>query len=47
MTTTNENYISKEIKSKLNMGNASYYAVKNILSSHPLSKNVSLKMYKN
>jgi predicted RNase H-like nuclease (RuvC/YqgF family) len=39
MTLTNQNEIRDEIKSRLNLGNASYYSVKNILSSCLISKN--------
>jgi hypothetical protein len=33
-----------QILSKLNLGNACYHAVQNILSSHVLSKNVMIKI---
>jgi hypothetical protein len=35
---TNQNYIHKEIKSRLNSGNACYRAVHNLLPFHPLLK---------
>jgi hypothetical protein len=38
MTLTNKNNIHDEIKSKLNSGNAYYYSVQNLLSSHLISK---------
>jgi hypothetical protein len=34
MTLTNQNGIHEEIKSRLNSGNACYYSVQNLLSSH-------------
>jgi hypothetical protein len=36
----------EEIKSRLNLGNACYYSVQNLLSSHLLSRNVKVKIYK-
>jgi hypothetical protein len=36
----------KEIKSRLNLGNACYRAVQNLLSSHLQFKKVKIKMYK-
>jgi hypothetical protein len=41
----NQNYLP-EITSRLNMGNASYHAVLNILSSCLLSKNIKIKIYR-
>jgi hypothetical protein len=38
MTLTNQNDIHDEIKSRLNLGNACYYLVQNLLSSHLISK---------
>jgi hypothetical protein len=35
---TNQNDIHDEIKSRLNLGNACYYSVQNLLSSHLISK---------
>jgi hypothetical protein len=43
MTLTNQNDIHDEIKSRLNSGNACYYSVQNLLSSHPISKNLNIK----
>jgi hypothetical protein len=43
---TNENCIHEEMNSKLNLVNAYYHSVQNILSSHFLSKNVKSKIYK-
>jgi len=34
-------------KGRLNSGNASYHSVHNLLSSHLLSKNLKIKIYKN
>jgi hypothetical protein len=34
MTLTNQNDIHDEIKSRLNSGNACYYSVQNLLSTH-------------
>jgi hypothetical protein len=39
--------MQEEIKSKLNLGNACYYSVQSLLSSHLLSRNVKVKIYKN
>jgi hypothetical protein len=46
MTLTNKNEIHDEIKSTLNVGNASYYSVKNLLSSRLISKNLKIKIYR-
>ena len=43
---TNRNEIQKEIKHRLNSGNACYYALQRLLSSRLLSKNIKLKIYK-
>jgi hypothetical protein len=45
-TLTDQNCIHEEIRSRLNLGNACYHAVKNLLSSHLLSRNVKIKIYK-
>jgi hypothetical protein len=45
-TVTNQNMIQKEIKRRLNSGNGCYLSVQNLLSSHLLSKNVKIKIYK-
>jgi hypothetical protein len=42
---TDQNCTHKEIKSRLNSGNACYHSVKS-LSSHLLSRNVKFKIYK-
>jgi hypothetical protein len=41
-----QNCIHEEIRSRLNSGNACYHAVQNLLSSHLLSRNVEIKIYK-
>jgi hypothetical protein len=46
MTLVNQNGIHDKIKSRLNSGNACYYSVQNILSSHIISKNLKIKIYK-
>jgi hypothetical protein len=43
---TNQNCIEKVIKSRLNLGNARYHSVQNLLSSCLLSKNFKIKIYK-
>jgi hypothetical protein len=45
-TLKNQNDIHNEIKSRLNLGNACYYSVQNLLSSHLISKNLKIKIYK-
>jgi sorting nexin-29 len=46
MTLTSQNDIHDEIRSRLNSGNACYYSVQNLLSSHLISKNLKIKIYK-
>jgi hypothetical protein len=43
---TNQNDIHDEIRSRLNSGNACYYSVQNLLSSHLISKYLKIKIYK-
>ena len=43
---TNKNSIQEEIKSRLKVGNASYYSVQNLLSSRLLSKMLKIKIYR-
>jgi hypothetical protein len=43
-TLTDQNSIQEEIKSILNLGNACYHSVQNLLSSRLLSKNVKIKI---
>jgi hypothetical protein len=45
-TVTNQNLIQEEIKRRLNSGNACYHSVQNLLSSHLLSKNLKIRIYK-
>jgi hypothetical protein len=45
-TLTNQNDIRDEIKSRLNLGNASYYSDQNLLSYYVISKNIRIKIYK-
>jgi hypothetical protein len=45
-TLTNQNDIHDKIKSRLNSGNACYYSVQNLLSSHLISKNLKIKIYR-
>jgi hypothetical protein len=45
-TLTNQNDIRDEIKSRLNSVNVCYYSVQNLLSSHLISKNLKIKIYK-
>jgi hypothetical protein len=45
-TVTNQNSIQEEFKRRLNSGNACYHSVQNLLSSHLLSKNVKVTIYK-
>jgi hypothetical protein len=47
MTLTNQNDIRDEIKNRLNLGNACYHSVQNLLSSHLISKNLKIKIYRN
>lgn len=43
---TNQNYITEDVKTRLNSGNACCYPVQNILSSLFLRKSVKNKIYK-
>jgi hypothetical protein len=43
---TNQNLIQEKIKMRLNAGNACYHSVQNLLSSHLLSKNLRIGIYK-
>jgi hypothetical protein len=42
---TNQNYIHKEMKSRLNLGNACYGSVQSLLLSYFFSKYSKIKMY--
>jgi len=46
MTVTNQNCIYKEIKSRLNSGNACYHSVQDLFSSCLLTKNVKIKIHR-
>jgi hypothetical protein len=46
MTLKNQNEFHDEVKSRLNSGNACYYSVQNLSSSHLISKTVKVKIYK-
>jgi hypothetical protein len=46
MTITDQNLIQEKIKRRLNMSNTCYHSVQNLLSSHLLSKNIKIKIYK-
>jgi hypothetical protein len=43
---TSQNLIQKEIKRRLNSGNICYHSVQNLLSSHLLSRNIKIRIYK-
>jgi hypothetical protein len=43
---TDQNSIKEEIKRRLNLGNACYHSVQNLLSSRLLSKNLKIKIYR-
>jgi hypothetical protein len=43
---TDKNCFREEIKSRLNSENACYHSVQSLLSSHLLSRNVKVKIYK-
>jgi hypothetical protein len=45
-TVTNQNLIQKEIKRRLNSGNACYHSVQNFPSARLLSKNLKIRIYK-
>jgi hypothetical protein len=45
-TLTNQNSIQVEIKSRLELGNACYYSIQNLLSSSLLSKTLKIKIYR-
>jgi hypothetical protein len=45
-TLTDQNCMREEIKRRLNLGNACYHSVQNLLSSHLLSRNVKVKIYR-
>jgi hypothetical protein len=45
-TLTGQNYMHGEIKWRLNSGNTCYHLVQSLLSSHLLSRNIRVKIYK-
>jgi hypothetical protein len=45
-TLTDQNCMHKEIKRRLNSGNTCYHLVQSLLSSHLLSRNLKVKIYK-
>jgi hypothetical protein len=45
-TVKNQNLVQKEIKRRMNSGNAYYHSVNNRLSSRLLYKNVKIRIYK-
>jgi hypothetical protein len=45
-TVTNQNLIQEELRRRLNYGNAYYHCVQNLLSSHLLSRNIKIRIYK-
>jgi uncharacterized protein (UPF0332 family) len=46
MTVTNQNLIQEEIKRRLNLGNACYHSIQNLVSSHLLCKKVKIKTHR-
>ena len=46
VTVTNTNDIRKDIKCRINVGNACYYSLEEILSFHLLSKKLKVNTYK-
>jgi hypothetical protein len=45
-TLTEQNWMQEEINSRINSGNACYHSVQSLLSSHLLSRNLQVKIYK-
>jgi hypothetical protein len=45
-TVTNRNCIQQGMKRRLDLGNACYHSVQNLLSSRLLSKNIKIRIYK-
>jgi hypothetical protein len=45
-TLSNQNCLQEKNKSRLNSGNACYYLVQSLLSSHLLFRDVKVKIYK-
>jgi hypothetical protein len=46
MTVTNQDYLWKRTKSRLNFGNVCYHSIQNIFSPHFPCKNMKIKIYK-
>jgi hypothetical protein len=46
MTVTKKIFIEEEIKRRLNLGNACYHSVSNLLSSRLLSKNINIRIHR-
>jgi hypothetical protein len=46
VTLTDQNSVQEEIKSRLNLGDACYDSVQNLLSSRLLSKTLRIKIYR-
>jgi hypothetical protein len=46
MTMKSQNVFNDKIKSRLNFGSACYYSVQDLLSSHLISRNLNIKIYK-
>jgi hypothetical protein len=46
MTVINQNLILEEIKGRLNSGNDYYHSAQNLVSSHQLSQNIKIRIYK-
>jgi hypothetical protein len=45
-TVTNQNLIQEEFERRLNSGSTCYHSIQNLLSSHLLSKNLKIRIYK-
>jgi hypothetical protein len=45
-TVRDENFMHEDIKSRLNLGNTCYHSVHSLLSSHLLSRNIKVKIFK-
>jgi len=46
MTVTNQNYIHREVKDRLNLGNPCHYSVQNVSCFCFLYRNPKIKMYR-
>jgi hypothetical protein len=46
ITLTNQNSIQEEVKCRVKLGNACYYAVQNLLSSSLLSETLKIRIYR-